>query len=221
MDNLKKWDAHWKSLSKEKKRFSNFLSFYRKYIISNLVAHYLNKYFPKNGVFIECGSGTSQTSSKINKEKRTFLALDYSYEALKLAKEEKNIDSCINADILNLPFKNNVIDGIWNLGVMEHFTDKELRKAIDEFSRVLKKDSYLIMFWPPKKGLYHFSTDLIEKTSKKMFRKEIDLFPDEINLFDSKKHNKEIFIKSKFSNFKIINFSLRDFFMYSIVICKK
>lgn len=215
----KDWEAHWSEL-KEDSGFGKILKFYREHIIANAVAYYINKYFPKKGTCIECGSGSSQTTGKVKKAQRTLIAIDLSESALRKAKKVKQIDKTIKADIFKLPFKDSSIDGIWNLGVMEHFTLKEIEKALKEFSRVLKPGSYAILFWPPLKGHYHFSTNTIEFIANKIFRKNIDLFPDEINLFSKKLNIKERAKKSGFRSCKV-EYSFRDWFTHTIVICRK
>jgi len=70
------WDEFWES--KNKGLLSRFLSLYRIQIIGKAVNYYINKYFKPEGLYIECGSGTSETTLQTIKGKRTFIALDYS-----------------------------------------------------------------------------------------------------------------------------------------------
>jgi len=213
----KNWDIHWSKLNKS--LLGNFCSFYRKNIIANAVAYYLDKYFPNKGTFVECGSGTSQTTIRLNKRNRKIIALDIAPSALKLAKQVKQIDECIVGNILNLPFKDSSIEGIWNLGVMEHLTEDEIKKTLSEFSRVLKEESYAILFWPPKIGPVNITITAIEAMAK-VFRKEIDLFPDEINLLSSKIDLKKLAFECDFSKVEVKH-SPRDMFTHAIVIFKK
>ena len=126
------WDEHWSQL--ENSFFNKVLKSVRYNIIANEVACTLNKNFPPEGIFVDCGSGTSQTAIKIIKKNRKFIALDISYPILKYAQKNiKLMDYFVNADLFKLPFKNSSIEGIWNLGVMEHFNLEEINQILNDF----------------------------------------------------------------------------------------
>lgn len=55
----------------------------------------------------------------------------------------------IHADVRDLPFRDKSLDGIWNLGVMEHFEEDEQLLVLREFHRVLKPGGRLLLWWPP------------------------------------------------------------------------
>jgi len=50
------------------------------------------------------------------------------------------------ADIRNLPFEDNFFDGVYNLGVMEHYSEKEIEEILAEMKRVLKDEGKMIIF---------------------------------------------------------------------------
>ena len=177
------WDQYW---SNKKKKY--FFSLFRKHVFARAVKHYTNKYFPKEGIFVEAGCGSGDTSIRINKYKRKLIAMDFSEEALKSAKKNKKFDEFVKADISKLPFKNDSIDGIWNLGVMEHFEKDEIINVINESYNKLKKNGHLIMFWATKITPYQICLD----TYNKIFKQNFQLFPDEHNRLKSKKHAKNI-----------------------------
>ena len=74
------WDDFWER--KNKGLLSRFLGFYRIQIIGRAINYYINTYFKPEGIFVECGSGTSETTLKTIKKKRTFIAIDYSTSVL-------------------------------------------------------------------------------------------------------------------------------------------
>src|SRR3989344_7130312 len=91
------WDEHWAQL--ENSFFNKVLRYVRYNIIANNVSKTLNKYFPQDGIFVDCGSGTSQTAVKIIKKDKNLIALDISYSILEYAQKNFNImDSFVNAD---------------------------------------------------------------------------------------------------------------------------
>ena len=125
------------------------------------------------------------------------------------------MDSFVNADIFKLPFKNLSIDGIWNLGVMEHFDLKEINQILNEFNRVLKKDGIFIAFWPARYGPVNILFSTLGFLLNKNF------FPDEPSQIKSKKWLENIIIKN--NHFKLIKFkiSIINMFIYNIIILKK
>lgn len=205
------WDSYW-----AKKEDNWFFNFYRKQIFARAVSYYTNRYFPKEGVFVEAGCGSGQTSSRISKHKRTLIAVDFSAVALKGARKNKKFDRLIQADISKLPFKSNSIDGIWNLGVMEHLEGDDIKKALDEFYRVLKKDRHIILFWATKITPYQLCLD----SYNRLFKQNFKLFPDEHNRLASKKHAREIISKTKFKGCMAF-FSWRDLFTDIVIVARK
>ena len=205
------WDSYW-----IKKEDNPLFNFYRKQIFARAVDYYINRYFPRKGVFVEAGCGSGQTSARISKHKRTLIAVDFSAVALKGARKNKKFDRLIQADISKLPFKSNSIDGIWNLGVMEHLTEKDIKKALDEFYRVLKKDRHIILFWATKITPYQLCLD----SYNRLFKKNFQLFPDEHNRLASKTHARKIISKTRFKGCSVF-FSWRDLFTDIVIVARK
>ena len=211
------WDTHW---SKGYISLNGFFNFYRKYVMSNALSYFFEKYFKKEGIFVECGSGSSMTSYSLKKHGRKLVALDISGMALKEAGKIKKIDYFVHADILKLPFKPESVDGIWNLGVLEHFTGEQIDTILQEFSRVLKKGSYLVMFWPPVYSSTGIAYRTIEKLIKIFTGRTFRFYPDEISRLRSKSHGREIMKRNKFSYVKVF-FPWRNCFGDLVVVAKK
>lgn len=57
------------------------------------------------------------------------------------------------ASITDLPFDNSSFDTIFAMEVLEHLGDKDLKKGLDEVSRVLKKKGYFIVTVPNNENL--------------------------------------------------------------------
>ena len=205
------WDEYWKKDTK-----SSIFTLVRTHIIASELSSILEKYFPKTGKFIDCGSGSSETSIKILKHNRELIALDLSKIALEKVKNNKKLPmtSTINASIFDIPFKENSIDGIWNLGVMEHFHKEDILKILNEFHRVLKKDSYCILLWPATYGPVNILFSILGFILRKQF------FPDEVSLYNSKKWIKDII---KESSFKLVGvrWPLKGGLIYHEVVLRK
>ena len=53
-----------------------------------------------------------------------------------------------HAEQFRLPFADATFEGVYNLGVMEHFTTDEIARILSEFRRVLRPGGKAVLFWP-------------------------------------------------------------------------
>lgn len=140
----KSWNRYWSQVA----WIGWFADFYRKQFLSRPMSRMIEKYFPPNGVFLEAGCGSATDTFFYNKKERTFIGMDISEEALRIASRQKNIDEVRMGDICDMPFPHSHFDGIWNLGVMEHFSPAAMKSAFSEMRRTLKPGGHLILLWP-------------------------------------------------------------------------
>lgn len=201
------WDEHWSTKNIRQNFFGRLATFYRKNLICKLVSYYNNKHFPKQGLFLETGSGTAESSIGFLKEKRIFIACDISRHPL-LRITNGIIDVRVQADIFKLPFRDNVLDGIYNIGVMEHFSFQENIILIKEFKRILKPCSIIILYWPWK----YCWVELVSKI-KPLFPKSPSMFGDfDISSLIETIRDLEILA---------IGHSIKDIYIHKIVILRK
>ena len=175
------WDHHWRDLSGRGALFGWLASMFRKVFLVSAVRHYTDRFFASEGVFVETGCGTSQSSVGIRREGRRLLGVDFSFEALVLARQQQTFDHLVCADIRHLPFREDSIDGIWNLGVMEHFEASEGLEILREFERTLRADGRAVLFWPPTFGLSRWVLAPFEWLRSRISRREFRFFPNEVN----------------------------------------
>ena len=95
-DMKKEWDGQWERL--DNSLFGRICTLYRKWFISPNVKYITNKYFPKKGIFVECGSGTSESSFRVKKYSRLLIPLDVSYDILKCSRRFSQFSDPINAE---------------------------------------------------------------------------------------------------------------------------
>ena len=216
------WDDYWKEKTSLTKYIYNIIAFfYRVIIIKPALNHFFFKYNKvpmSKALHAGCGSGQVD----INLAKKTELtALDISPKALlKYSNFHDDNVEIIHGDIFKMPFNKKKFNIIFNLGVMEHFSEVQIQKILLEFKRTLKDDGTIILFWPPQYGLSVKFLKMVKKIIYFFSKKNIDFHPDEITLIKSKKHAEKIL---KNSGFNIIQsyFGIRDFFTHQIIIARK
>jgi SAM-dependent methyltransferase len=136
------------------------------------------------GRIIEIGCGLGATCFILDDGFRKSL-LDLNPGAVRLARSGferlgRGADFMV-ADMFALPIKDAAYDIIFNSGVMEHFSRKERRKALGEYSRILKKDGMIVLavpnhFSPP----YRLAYCVLKARGKWRY-------PDERMIYDMKK----------------------------------
>ena len=217
----KEWDEYWtKKKTTSQAIYRGIASFYRQFIIKRALNHFIESEFKSGAKLLHAGSGAGQVDEDIiNKYKIT--ALDLSKEALKLYKiYNGNKANLMLASIFDIPAKPATYDGIYNLGVMEHFTKEEDIEILKEFSRVLKDDGKIVLFWPPKFGISVAFLNTTHFILNNILKRDIRLHPDEISLIESKKQAGEVL---KAGGFKMTRFYFgpRDLFTYCVVVGEK
>ncbi|MDP1744463.1 MAG: methyltransferase domain-containing protein [Bacteroidota bacterium] len=217
------WDIYW--ADKDKKDRSNKLydiiaEVYRTLIIKNILNHFIKKYFSKGWNVLHAGCGSGQVDVGLS-DYINITALDISPNALKIYQGIHG-EKCktIQGNIFKLPFPNDSFDGLYNLGVMEHFTHEDINLILSEFKRVLKPTGKIIIFWPPKFGLTVFVLDSAHFILNKIFKMNVKLHPEEISRIQSKKQANEIFHKAGFI-VEEYYFGVRDIFTQAVIVARK
>lgn len=192
------WSEHW-STDKQQSPAQRFFSFYRKAVFARTVCYFFDRYFPDRGVFVEAGSGTSETSFRISKNSggRVLVATDIVHAVLKHC--HPIMDDRVCGDIFNLPYADDSVDGIWNVGVMEHFTQNQIDRIMGEFYRVLKPGHRLILLIPGKDSVPQKMLRVVEKIVNA--RREVKNFrfhPPEISQISSMKQARELLNRNNF-----------------------
>jgi len=214
------WDLFWQKENENRSFLSRIQSMYRTRIIAPAVDFYINRCFNKSGSYIECGSGKSETTLRTDKKKRRFTAVDYSLSVLMKIVDNPKIDNCVNGDIFSLPFRDGSINGIWNVGVMEHFSLEDIHRILLEFKRVLKSDGRILLFWPMAYAPYEILIRIVEFIMNRILNRPFQFYPDELSRLKSLKQGRGIIEKSRFDAIETY-FNIRDLFSFGVVIGKK
>lgn len=214
------WDEYWKKKNRGGIVYALIAEFYRKVIIRPNLNHFIGKYFAKGSTLLHAGCGSGQVDMDLNKEYR-LIGLDYSSSALKIyqAVQEGRCET-LHSSVFDIRLPDGSVDGVYNLGVMEHFSHEEIQKSLAEFKRVLKPGGKMVLFWPPEFGVSVMFFKALRGMIKLFFRKDVKFHPDEISRLKSKKEAYEIFAQSQL---RVVEYSFgpRDVWTYSIVVAEK
>lgn len=217
----KEWDKYWtKKKTASQAVYRKLASFYRRFIIKRTLNHFIESEFKNGSLLLHAGSGAGQVDKDLL-QKFDITALDISKEALKLYKANNSEKAkIIQASIFNMPVKDNTFDGIYNLGVHEHFTGAENKKIFKEFLRVLKDDGKIVLFWPPKFGFSVMFLNTLHFILNDILGKKIRLHPEEISLIESKKQVENVLRDSGFKLTKFY-FGPKDLFTHAVLVAIK
>lgn len=220
---VKYWEKYWEGDMLHGKRFlyDIIASFYRRFLIRPLFNYFIKKYFRKHSKVLHAGCGGGEVDMYV----RSYIkitAMDFSQNALeKYQSRNKKYCKIVLGDIRSIPFGPARFEGIYNLGVMEHFTKSDIEKILGEFRRVLKPEGRVIIFWAPEFGLSVAFFKLIVSILKKIFRtRRVVLHPPEVSRIRSEGEARRIF---NAAGFEIIEyyFGARDLFTYAVVVAQR
>lgn len=220
---VRSWNRYWEGKGIKSKRFAyDFVaSFYRRYLIKPCLNHFTGKYFKKNGSVLHAGCGGGEIDLDAQKNFK-ITALDFSPNAIKkYEKLYRGKSVIVKGDVRSLKFKNNTFDGIYNSGVLEHFYEKDIKKILSEFARVLKRKGTLIIFWPPEFGIsVLFFKTLVFICRDILGIRNVEFHPLEVSRLKSKKAAKKIF---KDAGFNVVEcyYGWRDLFTNIAIVARK
>jgi len=223
---MSEWDDYWlKENTFENKLYDLVAIRYRKYIIKPYLTKYLNRYFPKGSILLHAGCGGGLVESEHINNYFTIIGMDMSQNALALYKANHVDYNLICADVSKTGLKNQSVNGIYSLGLIEHSTKNEIHTMLLEFNRILKPDGTVILFAPPEYGstvTFFKITDYILNT---LLKRNIWFQPHpksepEINRIQSREWMEEII---QDTNLIIIefNFELKDLYTHIAIVLKK
>jgi SAM-dependent methyltransferase len=220
----KHWDDYWSDSAHDRGLFAIIAKFYRRYIIAPAVRHYFHKYFTDEPgrVYLHAGCGSAESDNRIQFSQAAFVLLDISPKGLAIARQKTKFNNVqfVCGDIFHSPFKPGSIDGIWNLGVMEHFHEPELRQIFQTLGQALKPGGQCLIFWPPKYGLSVIVLTSFLAIVNKFRKQPLVLYPDEVSRFSTPAWAQQL---ADPAGLRIVqtHFSIRDAFTYVVLVARK
>ena len=216
----KTWDDYWRA-NRSPSFYSLAARFYRRRLIGSQLRRFVKKYFTSiQDPILHAGCGSGEVDESIQDLIRPF-SLDLAWRALELnAKISGNHRRLCCGDLFKLPFTDNSLGGIYNLGVMEHFYEPEIQEVLSEFRRCLKTGGLLMLFWPPEYGVSVRFLNTLHFVLNSILKRGIRLHPEEVGLLRSRAHAEEIL---KRAGFRLVEyyFGPMDFFTQVALIAEK
>jgi len=220
----KSWDEYWRDSAQDRSLFAVIAKLYRRFLISPAVRHYFRKYFrdEPGRRYLHAGCGSAESDRRIGFTRASLVLMDISREALLIAKRESKAPNVhlVCGDIFRPPFREASFDGVWNLGVMEHFDPNQAAEILAEFRRVLRPGHVAILFWPPNFGSSRWILAPIERLLTWRRGRTFRFFPDEVNRLRSRGHALAI-MKAADLEPIAADFTFRDCFIHLVAVGRK
>jgi glycosyltransferase involved in cell wall biosynthesis len=216
------WDRYWDSKGREVERstYDIIASFYRNHLIKPTLNYFIRRTFAPQAELLHAGCGGGEVDTDIVRYAKV-TAVDISPNAV--AKYRANHGAraeCMVMDIFQLSNIQRRFDGLYNLGVMEHFEEDQLRQILAEFNRTLKPGGRLVLFWPPVYGLSVVALRIIHFVLNRMLRRNIQLHPPEPSKVRSRRQVRKLLDESGF-DLQSFSFGIRDAFTYAVIVAAK
>ncbi|OGF27378.1 hypothetical protein A2477_04035 [Candidatus Falkowbacteria bacterium RIFOXYC2_FULL_47_12] len=215
------WNYYWANKNKKGNMLYDTIAvFYRKHIIKSTLNRFIKKTFAPGAILLHAGCGGGQVDTDAIHYARV-TALDISQLALdRYQALNGSYAQTLKGSIFEISLPDNSVDGVYNLGVMEHFTEEEISAILREFYRVLKPRGRVLLFWPPEFGLSVSFMKIVNFILNNILKKNIKLHPDEVTRIQSKKHGQKMLEKDGFVMVDYY-FGIKDAFTHVVLTAEK
>jgi 2-polyprenyl-3-methyl-5-hydroxy-6-metoxy-1,4-benzoquinol methylase len=216
------WDTYWagrQHVRAERSMYDVGAQFYRRFLIEPLLTSVISREFKLGATLLHAGCGGGEVDKKVVSEFQV-TALDISSNALDLYRSRHPNVETINTNIFDLTDLSARFDGVYNLGVMEHFSASEIVAILKQFNSALKPGGKLVLLWPPVYGLSVIALHAIHFVLNKILRRGIQLHPPEPTKVSSRRQLASYFDAAGF-RLRSMQFGPRDAFTYVVVIADK
>lgn len=215
------WDAYWTRKDTAQNLIYDIIAaIYRSHVIKPNLFASIHKHFPQGSQLLHTGCGSGQVDVDLHHHVN-ITALDLSVPALQLyLKNNPHVFAVKHGSAFDLPFSDGSFDGVYNLGLLEHFEEEEIAVILREIHRVLKPGGKVVIFWPHRYASSVLVLRLAHQFLNDILHKETRLHPEEISLLKSRKHVEDLLHPLQF---KIIDyaFGVRDLFVQALIVAEK
>ncbi|MCZ6683944.1 MAG: glycosyltransferase [Planctomycetota bacterium] len=215
------WDSYWCRKDKITGFIYEFIAgIYRRQFIKRNLEIAVRRHFRPGSNLLHAGCGSGQVDCDLH-HRYDITAVDVSPQALFLYSQNNPRAAHIeHASIFAIPEPDRSFDGVYNLGVVEHFTHHDIDRMLREFHRILRPGGKIVIFWPHK----HASSVMVLKAAhffmKRVMGNDIALHPPEISLPDSKRAACAALTRSGFEPAGY-RFDMNDLYVQAVVVGSK
>lgn len=214
------WDDYWDRQKTGAGVLYDLIAFcYRTLVIKRRLNSAILRHFPKGATLLHAGCGSGQVDVDLQKSMKV-TALDISVPALELYRRNNPQATVKHGSIFDLPFPEATFDGVYNLGVMEHFTEPEIDRILAEFHRVLKPGGKVVFFWPHRYGSSVQFLRAVHWLLLKAHGHKVQLHPPEITYLSSKEQAAPFLRRAGFKYLEY-RFGLNDLFVQVVIVGEK
>ncbi len=215
------WDAYWSRPQDASNALYEIIAgIYRRNFIKRNLDRAITATFDPNSTLLHAGCGSGQVDVDIQRTMR-ITAVDISPDALRLyARNNRRAELVKHASIFALPFEDGSFDGIYNLGVMEHFTSDEISSILTEFRRLLKPTGKVVLFWPHRLASSVLVLRIVHGIFRKVLNSRTTFHPPEISLLEGRK-SAEALLRNAGLALSHYQFGSSDLFVQAVVTADK
>lgn len=218
---LQGWDSYWDTKVRPSAIvYETIARLYRTGVIKRQLERFIFMNFRDGSRLLHAGCGSGQVDTGLQTRMK-ITAVDISPSALR--EYQRNNPAAVairHASILDLPFQPGIFDGIYNLGVVEHFSRAEIGVILAEFRRVLKPGGRLVIFWPHARATSVAVLNTAHWVLNDVLRKPARLHPAEVSLLRSRDWVEALIGDAGF-RMADYSFGPRDFFVQAVVVAEK
>jgi dolichol-phosphate mannosyltransferase len=215
------WDSYWDFQNRPTSAaYGAIAELYRASVIKPKLERAVLQNFAGGSHLLHAGCGSGQVDMALQGRMK-ITAVDISPSALRVYQRNNPAAFEVrHADILHLPFPAETFDGVYNLGVLEHFTRDQIIKILAQFHRVLKPDGKVVIFWPHSRATSVAVLKAAHWLLNNIAKRPIQLHPAEVSLVQNKGWVEPLLREA---NFRLADYSFgpRDFFVQAIVVAEK
>ncbi len=215
------WDSYWEQKQNHGAlAYEAIATLYRNIVIKSRLNSVIHREFEGGANLLHAGCGSGQVDVDLH-DYVNITAVDISVPALEIYRRENPKARAIkHASIFQLPFDDQSFDGVYNLGVVEHFEKDELSRVFSELRRVLKPGGKFVVFWPHAHATSVMVLDGIHWVMNDVLKQNRRLHPPEVSLVQSKRHARELLEGAGFS-MRSFQFGPQDLFVQAVVVAEK
>jgi len=214
LDDAGGWDAYWsRAAAAGNRSYQALATAYRRLVITRRLTHEIRRVFQSGDKVLHAGCGSGHVDEENQKYVR-ITAVDTSLRALEIySRCVPGAEAVCHASIFDLPFSDGTFDGVYHLGVIEHFSADEIQSILRELRRVMKPDGRMLIFWPHCRA----TSVAVLKIWHALARKESPpLHPPEISLNKGRSWTRHI-LESAGWEMESYAFGIRDFWVQAVI----